>query len=86
MIATDAFMGNEDRFSQTGANLGNSVTAGNSMKLIENIDVNAITTFAMVGGKMNSPPPGLLTKVDNTATTASSTGSTRSTVLGSCQI
>ena len=86
MITTHAFMGNEDRFSQTGANLGNSMTAGNSVKPIDNIDVNAIANFAMVGGKMNSPLPELLTKVDGTATTASSTGSTRSTVLGRCRI
>lgn len=45
MIAVDAFLGNEDRVSNTGANLGNWMTTGNKIDRIDNMDVNAVANL-----------------------------------------
>jgi hypothetical protein len=61
MIATDAFMGNEDRVSHTGANLGNWMTSGNQIKRIDNLDVNGVANFSDNNGAgILSPFPDLL--------------------------
>ena len=45
MIAVDAFLGNEDRISNTGANLGNWMTTGEQVKRIDNMDQNAVANL-----------------------------------------
>jgi hypothetical protein len=45
MIAVDAFLGNEDRVSNTGANLGNWMTTGEQVKRIDNMDQNAVANL-----------------------------------------